>query len=205
MAKPDWQNQNYSKNAGGNGPSTMNRKIAGNSMSMHSKIGKPTVRNYADGGMVQDDVTGVDEAIARNASGAAALANENYGDGTTQEQRNEAAGIKVASNDEVRAAASEGAAKPQSFKEAFGAAKDGSTFEWNGKSYKKEYASSQAPRSASKAAAPARAMKADDGSFDEAERRRFSNASGVPTSSKTTRGRGIIDTSNLTAQLLPKK
>jgi hypothetical protein len=31
-------------------------------------------------------------------------------------------------------------AKPQSFKEAFAAAKDGSTFTWNGKSYKKEYA-----------------------------------------------------------------
>lgn len=46
------------------------------------------------------------------------------------------------------------APKKTSFKEAFAAAKDGSTFEWNGKSYKKEFAQ---PKKAAtpKAAAPA--------------------------------------------------
>lgn len=38
--------------------------------------------------------------------------------------------------------------RKQSFSEAFKAAKDGSTFEWNGKKFKKEYASSSARSSA---------------------------------------------------------
>jgi hypothetical protein len=37
----------------------------------------------------------------------------------------------------------EAPAKKQTFKEAFAGAKDGSTFEWNGKKYKKEYASAK--------------------------------------------------------------
>ena len=46
--------------------------------------------------------------------------------------------------------------KPKSFKEAFAAAEDGSTFEWNGKKYKKEYAKpTAAPAPAPKASAPA--------------------------------------------------
>lgn len=54
--KPSWQSQNFSKNAGAAGPSSMNSKIAGsNPMSLHSKIARPTVRNYADGGSVDDE------------------------------------------------------------------------------------------------------------------------------------------------------
>ncbi len=42
----------------------------------------------------------------------------------------------------------------QSFGQAFKSAKDGSTFEWNGKQYKKEYATESTPSSAPKSDAP---------------------------------------------------
>ena len=42
----------------------------------------------------------------------------------------------------------------QSFGQAFKSAKDGSTFEWNGKQYKKEYATESTPSSTTKSDAP---------------------------------------------------
>jgi hypothetical protein len=46
------------------------------------------------------------------------------------------------------------APKKQTFGQAFKSAKDGSTFEWNGKPYKKEYASESTPTSTTKSDAP---------------------------------------------------
>ena len=99
------------------------------------------------GGFGEDDFAGVDEAVARNADSGEWARGENYGDNTTGDERvaMARAPARMASNEEVRAAAEEGAAKSQTFKEAFKAAKDGSTFSWNGKQYKKEYASAKKP------------------------------------------------------------
>jgi hypothetical protein len=183
--KSSWQSQNFSKSSGSTGPSSMNSKIAVNSAQLHSKIAKPTVQNYCNGGSVkkyadgtpggvQDDATGVDEAVARNAASDWA-ANENYGDGTTADQRREmtgAAPAKMATNDEVRAAAEPTPeAKPvptkQSFGDAFKAARaaGGADFEWNGKKYTTELATSKgvskapaaapAPKTETKSVAPA--------------------------------------------------
>ena len=74
---------------------------------------------------------------------------ENYGDGTTGDQRVAAARAKdyVAPTVEAPAVKMTGSpdmpsspAKKISFKEAFAAAKDGSTVNWNGKKDNKEYA-----------------------------------------------------------------
>lgn len=82
------------------------------------------------------------------------MAGENYGDGTTAEER-----VKMSGGDMEKFKRDEIANLPditepketkrQSFGEAFKAAKDGSTFEWNGKQYKKEYASATKPQSMS--------------------------------------------------------
>jgi hypothetical protein len=142
-----WQRQNYSKNAS-TGPSTMNSKIAGDHIgSMHSKIAKPSVRNYADGGEVepqydQGEFAGVDNAVRAN--------KVVYEDDVAP---------RVATDDEMRAvapknddAASEvkvDGARKQSFKEAFAENRKAgnSTFEWNGKKFNTEVATGkQSPR-----------------------------------------------------------
>lgn len=232
-----WQKQNMSKNGAATGPSTMNSKITGNSTMLHGKIAKPTayadggmVRKYADGGMVQDDVTGVDEAIARNQSGSEALANENY-DGSSQESRNEAAGVKVATNDEVRAAAEEGAAKPQSFKEAFAEARANGKkdFTWEGKpgvtfSTKLASDAKSAPRDEKKTEAPASVVRkapaqsakpmvmTDTGDYNDGAKLSLATGGSFGSKANTAarpivqRGKGIIDTSNIDSKtLLPKR
>lgn len=82
------------------------------------------------------------------ASAAAAPADENESAAET---------ARLARQDAAAAAsdaASKSASVPKSFGAAFKAAEDGSTFEWNGKQYKKEYAASASKPTAPKAAAP---------------------------------------------------
>lgn len=65
--KGNWQSQNMKKSGVVAGPSSMNSKITGNSFhSGSAKIAKPTVRNYADGGMVESEAS--DKAAGLNAS-----------------------------------------------------------------------------------------------------------------------------------------
>jgi hypothetical protein len=171
----DWQNQNFKKNGGASAPMQMNPKLlpSGSAAGLHNKIATPSygmgglvgtktaarpVRKFADGtpGGVQFDqgeFAGVDKAVADNTSGAAALADENYGDGTTREQRMEmATGSKPATNSEVRAAADDGAAMPKTFKEAFAKNRaDGNkTFEFGGKSFTTDIASEKPAKTAAR-------------------------------------------------------
>lgn len=217
MSKPDWQNQSYSKSGAASGPSTMNSKITGNGSTLHSKIAKPTAyangglvkKCMADGGSVDDtsnsdvkydmgEFAGVDRAVAQNSNQDWARG-ENYGDGTTPDQRSEmTGGPKMASNEEIIAAEREATDKsaPKSFKQAFKDAKDGSTFEWNGKSYKKEYAQSSAPRAATK-----KSVSVDSSTDTGDESARL--AQRYP---KKPAGRGVIDTSNIDPKtLLPRR
>lgn len=238
MAKPDWQNQSYKKTSGAAAPSPSGNKIypKGQVAGLHSKIAAPThgmgglltgkfaARGYADGGEVkydQGEFAGVDAAVARNANDGAALAGENYGDGTTAAQRAEMTGApKMASNEEVVAASK---SVPKSFGEAFKAAEDGSTFEFNGKQYKKEYASNKPaaskPAAPKAEAAPAPASKpAKTFAEDVAERKKnavansmardenYGNEGRRPVRPMTQTGRGVIDTTNIDKNtLLPKR
>ena len=71
--KGNWQSQNMKKSGVVAGPSSMNPKIAGNSFHCNnSKVSKPTVRNYADGGMVESEA-------ADKATGMKASAGEDVG------------------------------------------------------------------------------------------------------------------------------
>lgn len=93
---------------------------------------------------------------------------ENYGDGTTGDERVAAARAKDYVAPKAEPAVKQTGtpdmpstpAKKRSFKEEFAAARDGSIFEWNGKMYKKEYAAKKGvSKPAAKATAPA--AKAD--------------------------------------------
>lgn len=224
---PSWQRQNYAKNAS-TGPSTMNSKIAGNNISsMHSKIARPSVRNYADGGEVkpeydQGEFAGVDDAVRAN--------KVVYEDDVAP---------RVATDDEMRAvapknddAASEvkvdgvGAGK-QSFKQAFAAARAAGkdSFTWDGKpgmTFSTKLATSkEAPRMAAKTDGP----KAQGKTFaqDVAERKasmsvektveramardeNYGNEGRRSVVSRPATGRGVIDTSNIDSKtLLPKR
>jgi hypothetical protein len=71
--KQPWQNQNMKKSGTVAGPSSMNSKITGNSFHCgNAKVSKPTVRNYADGGMVESEA-------ADKATGLKASAGESVG------------------------------------------------------------------------------------------------------------------------------
>jgi hypothetical protein len=143
--KPDWQNQSHAKNGSTTSkPGIVSRPI------FHGEKQQPQPKLYlADGTEGGVDVNW--------------MAGENYGDNTTAEQRVEMSGgdmakfksDQISKMPELSEPKEEG--KRQSFSEAFKSAKDGSTFEWNGKQYKKEYA--KAP--AAKKAAPER----EDGKF----------------------------------------
>lgn len=116
--------------------------------SMHSKIAKPTVKHYADGGEVNKNPFQGDDVDPFSAV------------------RGEDGGIDRSKMTDTAPAEPKSESKPaapaarMSFKDAFRAAKDGSTFEWNGKKFKKEYAQASAPRSAAKKAP---AKSADSG------------------------------------------
>lgn len=65
--KQPWQSQNMKKSGTVAGPSSMNPKITGNSFHCgNAKVSKPTVRNYADGGMVSSEAD--DKAAGMKAS-----------------------------------------------------------------------------------------------------------------------------------------
>lgn len=65
--KANWQSQNMKKSGVVAGPSSMNSKITGNSFHCgNAKVSKPTVRNYADGGMVSSEAD--DKAAGMKAS-----------------------------------------------------------------------------------------------------------------------------------------
>lgn len=65
--KGNWQSQNMKKSGVVAGPSSMNSKITGNSFHCgNPKVSKPTVRNYADGGMVESEAS--DKAAGLKAS-----------------------------------------------------------------------------------------------------------------------------------------
>lgn len=217
----DWQKQNFKK-TGSSAPSSMHSKIGSGSSTLHSKIAQCSVRKYADGGMVQDDATGVDEAVARNAADDANRATatgewargENYGDGTTGDER--VAAAKAPDVKSVEAAA-EAPAKKQTFKEAFAENRKAgnATFEFEGKKFTTELAKTSAPK-----AAPAKpsASPAKTFSEDVAERKanrlpsamsrneNYGNESRRQILPKPTGGRGIIDMAGVDpVTLLPKK
>ena len=65
--KQSWQSQNMKKSGVVAGPSSMNSKITGNSFHCgNAKVSQPTVRNYADGGMVESEAD--DKATGMKAS-----------------------------------------------------------------------------------------------------------------------------------------
>lgn len=193
----------------------MNSKIAGNNASsLHSKIGRPTVKNYADGGEVSDG------EWARS---------ENYGDGTTGDERVAMARdpeyqepVKVEAVPESKV---ESTPIKQSFKEAFAENRKAgnSTFEWNGKKFTTEVATGKAaPRMEAKR--PATDSTGKTFAQDMAERKgantvekrvsdamtrneNYGNEGRRPVMAKpATSGRGVIDTSNIDSKtLLPKR
>lgn len=155
---------------------------------------------------------------------------ENYGDGTTGDERVAMArdsGYKEPGMSEkepgwdTKSSSDEPAkaVKKQSFSEAFKAAKDGSTFEWNGKQYKKEYASKPAASKKEESADEATSSSSSKSfSEDVAERKRnmvsnamsrnenYGNESRRPAKEPVKSGRGVIDTSNIDPKtLLPRR
>jgi hypothetical protein len=233
-----WQKQNMSKNGAATGPSTLNAKITGNSTMLHGKIAKPTayadggmVRKYADGGMVQDDATGVDEAVARNAADDANRATatgewargENYGDGTTGQER-----VDMAKAPEMAAKSEDAAPRKQTFKEAFAENRKAgnATFEFEGKKFTTELAKpkAQAPRDEKKTEAPASVVRkapaqtakpmslTDTGDYNDGAKLSLATGGSFGSKANTAarpivqRGKGIIDTSNIDSKtLLPKR
>lgn len=229
-----WQRQSFAKTAS-TGPSKMNSKIAGNSTSFHSKIAKPTVHNYADGGVVQDDVTGVDDAIQRNSDNGEWMRGENYGDGTTGDERVAMARAPVdttGADEKIRSMTAPDTASEvkidgvgggkQSFKQAFAENRKAgnSTFEWNGKKYSTEVATGkQAPRMAAKSSAPAGGKTFAE---DVAERKKamsvektvekamsrdenYGNEGRRSVAPRAASGRGLIDTSSIDSKTLLPK
>lgn len=193
---------------------------------------QPAVRHFNDGGLS-------DGEWARG---------ENYGDGTTGEERVAMArdpNYKVpapATTDRDDEGREKGMfekepsenftpvkeTKKQSFGEAFRSAKDGSTFEWNGKMYKKEYASPAkkelrdssgktfaedvaerraaqskgSSTAATRSSAPA--SRSDENYSNEGRYKTSVNP--VGSTSKASTGRGVIDTSDLDPNtLLPRR
>jgi hypothetical protein len=201
-----WQRQSFAKNAS-TGPSKMNGKIAGNSTSFHSKIAKPTVHNYADGGEVNANPYQGDDVDPFSAVRAE--------DGSIEK------GVETVPVAEPKVEVAE--KKPQSFKEAFAENRKAgnATFEWNGKKFTTEVATGkQAPRIASKPLAP---IMSKTFSEDVAERKKslsaekaveramtrdenYSNEGRRSVQAPRAAGRGVIDTSNIDSKtLLPKR
>jgi hypothetical protein len=167
---------------------------------------KPAIPGFTDGtpgGFSQDEFAGVDEAVARNKA--------TYEDDVAP---------RSASAAEVIAAAKSDSDRKQTFNEAFKAAENGSTFEWNGKQYKKEYAKGAADKKAEAAESRSSGSTGKSFSEDVAERRSnrtveklmarnedYGNESRrqVNAPSKPA-GRGVIDTSNVDSKtLLPRR
>lgn len=208
--KSSWQSQSFAKNAS-TGPSTMSSKIAGNQIhSMHSKIGRPTVHNYADGGEVnanpfQGDDVDPFSAVRDPETGSTApqvAVDDTYNEDVKQDPKPEA--------------------KAKSFKEAFAENRKAgnSTFEWGGKKFTTEMATSKpAPRAAQKQfAKPTKTFSEDvaerkqgmsvEKSVERAMARdeNYGNEGRRSVMSKSSGGRGVIDTTNIDSKtLLPKR
>ena len=178
MSKPDWQNQSMKKVGAAAPVNRMNAKLTGGmSSSLHSKICAPTygfggdtgakmarpVLKMADGGMVDTEFGDYDNAVNANSDNGEWARGENYGDGTTGDERVEMARKPVDTSSmkmptvEDEPAEREAPAKAMSFKEAFAANRKAGakTFEWNGKKYTTDIATSKP------AAKPAAAPKAE--------------------------------------------
>jgi hypothetical protein len=136
----------------------------------------------------QGEFAGVDAAVAKNESESGEWARgENYGDGTTGQERVDAAKAttapsrSMATDTEVRAAADEGSAMPKTFKEAFAKNRaDGNkTFEFGGKSFTTDVASEKTAKTAARpvkmsssvSSAASKAAASIDSSSDEAPAR----------------------------------
>lgn len=167
--KPEWQNQSFSKagNAGAPTPAGAPNKVypSGTVGSLHSKIAAPThgmgglvlaeqaKRGYADGGSVTSD-----GEWARD---------ENYGDGTTGDERvamarSETSAEPSTATVEMPVGADRIQPEPEqpkkeSFKEAFARnrAAGAKTFDWNGKKYTTELAESKPAKPSTPAKAEA--------------------------------------------------
>lgn len=217
----DWQKQNFKK-TGSSAPSSMHSKIGTGSSTLHSKIAQCSVRKYADGGMVQDDFTGVDEAVAKQAA-ETSNSNPYQGDDTDP--------FSGARNDDgsINKSEPEPVAKKQTFKEAFAENRKAgnATFEYEGKKFTTELAKPKAaPRNEKKTDSSASVVRkptqsapvpkvmtfTDTGSYDDGAK--LSLATGGTFGSKANtaarpvvqRGRGVIDTSNIDSNtLLPKR
>lgn len=188
---------------------------------------QPAVRHFNDGGLN-------DGEWARG---------ENYGDGTTGDERVAMArdpNYKPVTSDRDSEGREKGMfekekgwdsapepvkeTKKQSFSEAFKAAENGSTFEWNGKMYKKEYASpakkelrDSSGKTFAEDVAERKAGRTQSSSSDSDSRSLYNRAdsnysnegrrsSQVGSTSKASTGRGVIDTSNLDPNtLLPRR
>jgi hypothetical protein len=246
---PSWQKQSMSKNGGCSAPTQMNPKLlpTGAAAGLHKKIATPsfgmggvvgtmtagkTVRKFADGtpGGVkfdQGEFAGVDAAVAKNESESGEWARgENYGDGTTGQERVDAAKAttapsrSMATDAEVRAAADEGAAMPKSFKEAFAENRKAGnkTFEWGGKTITTELASEKPSKTAARpvvSSSPA----ASKSFAEDVEERKANRVQNAMTRNENygnegrrqaqvvkPRGKGVIDTSNIDSKtLLPRR
>jgi hypothetical protein len=122
--KPDWQNQSAKKPAGHKcSPGIQSRELFHGAKMADGGI----LKGYADGGMP--------EPLRE----------------PTEADRGETSVADLPELREPTAADRGETAAPakQSFGEAFKSAKDGSTFEWNGKQYKKEYAKAPAAKKSS--------------------------------------------------------
>ena len=182
----DWQRQSFAK--GGKAetaPSQMNPKTwGGPASSLNAKIAKPT---HPCGGMVKGGMAngGMVKAYADGGtmSDGEWMRGENYGDGTTGDERvamardpNYTAPADTTPLPEPEPVKAEEAApepKRESFKEAFARnrAAGAKTFEWNGKKYTTEMAGASKPRAAAKVI--------DTG--DETERLKARSARSVPS------------------------
>ena len=130
---------------------------------------KRKVKKYADGSDM-GDFAGVDEAVARNSDSGEWARGENYGDGTTGDERVAMARAprREATQEDMDSLVAAPRFEPEAetkktFKQAFAAARGAGdkTFEWNGKKYTTELASEKkaapapAAAPAAKPAAPA--------------------------------------------------
>lgn len=125
---PDWQRQSHAKGTGASKP-TQSNSIKSVELFHNAPSRNVQAKRFADGGEV--DLPELREP--------------------TEADRGDSSPTSVADLPELRepTAADSKPAAPQKFGEAFKSAKDGSTFEWNGKLYKKEYAQSSKPQAMS--------------------------------------------------------
>jgi hypothetical protein len=98
--KQPWQNQNMKKSGIVAGPSSMNSKITGNSFHCdNAKISKPTVQNYADGGMATKSITSKTDGWA--AHGSREFPKKFADGGMVSDEDDKAAGMKASAGEKI--------------------------------------------------------------------------------------------------------